>query len=166
MDVRPRVVHQFKFPAEISDRLRDVSNEPGASMTRIVVDAVTEYLAKGASSFDDTRYFLRLDRITRAQGRIEKRLVYLVEALGVFIQHQLTMAAHEPPFEAETAKLGRLRYEAFLDLVGARVARLYVSGSQDSLRTGDGDRPRSEQAENAAGADGAMAPSRERNPRD
>ncbi len=166
MDVRPRVVHQFKFPAELSDRLHDVSKEPGASMTRIVVDAVTEYLAKGASSFDDVRYFLRLDRITRSQGRIEKRLVFLVEALGVFIQHQLTVAAHEPPFEAETAKLGRLRYEAFLDLVGARVARLYTSGSQDSLRTGRGDPPGSEPAEEAAGANGAVTPPPEENHRD
>lgn len=163
MDVRPRVVHQFKFPAEISDRLHEASKEPGASMTRIVVDAVTEYLEKGASSFDDTRYFLRLDRITRGQGRIEKRLVFLVEALGVFIQHQLTMVAHEPPFEPETAKLGRLRYEAFLDLVSARVARLHTSGAQDSLRTEDGDPPRFEPAEKAAGADGAVFPQPEEN---
>ncbi len=166
MDVRPRVVHQFKFPAELSDRLHDLSREPGASMTRIVVDAVTEYLEKDASSFDGVRHFLRLDRITRGQGRIEKRLVFLVEALGVFIQHQLTMAAHEPPFELETAKLGRLRYEAFLDLVSARVARLHTSGSQDSLRTMDRDAPGSEPAGQTAGTNGAATPPPKKEPDD
>ena len=45
------------------------------------------------------------------------------EALGTFVQHQLTLLAHQPPFDQETGQLGLKRYRAFVEMVGRRLAR-------------------------------------------
>jgi hypothetical protein len=55
-------------------------------------------------------------------ARIEEKVDTLAEALATFVQHQLTLVAHQPPFDRETALLGRKRFEAFVDLVGRRRA--------------------------------------------
>jgi hypothetical protein len=65
----------------------------------------------------------RLDRASRADERIERKLDFLMEALGTFVQHQLTLVAHQPPFEHEAGQLGLQRYRAFIETVGRRLAR-------------------------------------------
>jgi hypothetical protein len=54
---------------------------------------------------------------------MERKLDFVAEALGTFVQHQLTLDAHQPPFEHETGLLGLKRYRAFIDTVGRRLAR-------------------------------------------
>jgi hypothetical protein len=39
------------------------------------------------------------------------------------VQHQLTLVAHQPPFEPQTGQLGLQRYRAFVETVGRRLAR-------------------------------------------
>ena len=47
----------------------------------------------------------------------------LTEMLGLFIRHQLTLVAHQPPFDVETSRLGKARYDAFIRLVEQRLGR-------------------------------------------
>jgi len=129
-----KVGHNFKLPESLSRRLRAMTREPGSSQTQIVVDALVAFLDRGAGSEIDERYAIRLDRLNRQLNRIERRLDFVSEALGLFIQHQLTAAAHEPPFEAATAHLGKRRYEAFLQLVWKRMSR---SGQAEQLVAGE-----------------------------
>ena len=117
------VQHAFKIPESLSRRLRALGREPGSSQTKIIVDAVMCFLDRGAGSEIDELYAIRLDRLSRQLNRIERRADFISEALGLFIQHELTAVAHEPPFEAATAHLGRRRYEAFLRLVWNRMSR-------------------------------------------
>ena len=65
---------------------------------------------------------MRLDRLSRGQERLERQLGIVAEALGVFVQHQLTVLAHQPQFDEETGKLGMKRYRAFIEFVGRRLA--------------------------------------------
>ena len=118
-----KVGHNFKLPESLSRRLHALTREPGSSQTQIVVDALVAFLDRGAGSEIDERYAIRLDRLNRQLNRIERRVDFVSEALGLFIQHQLTAAAHQPPFEAATAHLGRRRYEAFLQLVWKRMSK-------------------------------------------
>ena len=116
------IYHHFRLPEELSKRLRAMTARPGASMTQVVVDAVTAYVDHAGTTPTDERFAIRLDRLSRSNNRMEMKMAFIAEALGTFIQHQLTLVAHLPPFEPETAKLGRRRYEAFLDLVSSRIA--------------------------------------------
>jgi len=114
--------HQFYLPDELSEKLEQMSTEPGSSKTAILTDALNAWIDRRASNELDERFAHRLDRLSREQQRIHQRLDLAAEALGVFIQHQLTLVAHQPPFDADTARLGLERYRRFVELVGRRFA--------------------------------------------
>jgi hypothetical protein len=122
--IREKKIHQnFFFPESLVKRLNTLVREPGSTKTQIVIDALSDFLDRDARPYIDQRYAIRLDRISGHLARLERRSDFVSEALGLFIQHALTMSAHEPPFEAATAHLGRRRYEAFLQLVWKRMSR-------------------------------------------
>ncbi|GGB91775.1 hypothetical protein GCM10011494_07670 [Novosphingobium endophyticum] len=54
---------------------------------------------------------------------MEEKLDFLTEALGLFVRHQLTLTAHQPTFDPETQRLGRLRYDEFAKAAGRLAAR-------------------------------------------
>jgi len=115
--------HQFYLPDDLSDRLEDLAAKPGSSKTAILTDAFRDWLERRAGSELDERFGLRLDRFSRSQELVRQKLDFLAETLGTFVQHQLTLVAHQPPFEAETGQLGLQRYQAFVEAVGRRLAR-------------------------------------------
>ena len=115
--------HQFYLPDELSEKLEALAAEPGSSKTAILTDAFRAWLERrGATELDD-RFGARLDRLSRADERLERKLEFVAEALGTFVQHQLTLVAHHPPFDTETGQLGLQRYRAFVETVGRRLAR-------------------------------------------
>ncbi len=115
--------HQFYLPDDLSEKLEALLREPGSSKTAILTDAFRAWLdRRGATELDD-RFGARLDRLSRVDDLLAKKLDFVAEALGTFVQHQLTLVAHQPPFERETSQLGLQRYRAFVEMVGRRLAR-------------------------------------------
>jgi hypothetical protein len=115
--------HQFYLPNDLSEKLEAMAKEPGSSKTAILTDALRAWFERRAANELDERFGIRLDRIGQANGRLERKLEFVAEALGTFVQHQLTLLAHQPPFDQETAQLGLKRYRAFVEMVGRRLAR-------------------------------------------
>lgn len=117
-----KIRHQFYLTDELSERLEALAHEPGASKTAILTDALQAWLhRRGANELDD-RFAIRLDRLSRADEQLGRKLDFVAEALGTFVQHQLTLSAHQPPFKPETGQLGLQRYRAFVETVGRRLA--------------------------------------------
>jgi hypothetical protein len=115
--------HQFYLPDHLSKKLEALATEPGSLKTAILTDAFRAWLERrGATELDD-RFGVRLDRLSRADEQLGRKLDFVAEALGAFVQHQLTLVAHQPPFEPETGQLGLQRYRAFVEMVGRRLAR-------------------------------------------
>ena len=115
--------HQFYLPDDLSEKLEELTAEPGSSKTAILTDAFRAWLDRRGATEIDERFGVRLDRLSRADERLEHKLDFVAEALGSFVQHQLTVVAHQPPFEPETGQLGLQRYRAFVEMVGRRLAR-------------------------------------------
>jgi hypothetical protein len=115
--------HQFYLPDDLSERLEDLAAQPGSSKTAILTDAFRAWLERRAGNELDERFGVRLDRFSRSYDRLEQKLDFVAETLGTFVQHQLTLVAHQPPFEDETGQLGLQRYRAFVEAVGRRLAR-------------------------------------------
>jgi hypothetical protein len=115
--------HQFYLPDELSEKLAAMAKEPGSSKTAILTDALRAWFERRAANELDERFGLRLDRINQANERLERKVEFVAEALGTFVQHQLTLLAHQPPFDQETGQLGLKRYRAFVEMVGRRLAR-------------------------------------------
>ena len=115
--------HQFYLPDDLSEKLDAMAKEPGSSKTAILTDALSAWFERRAANELDERFGIRLDRISQANERLERKLEFVAEALGTFVQHQLTLFAHQPPFDQETGQLGLKRYRAFVETVGRRLAR-------------------------------------------
>ncbi|HEX5259620.1 MAG TPA: CopG family transcriptional regulator [Sphingomicrobium sp.] len=115
--------HQFYLPGELSEKLEAMAKEPGSSKTAVLTDALQAWFERRAANELDKRFGIRLDRISQANERLERKVEFVAEALGTFVQHQLTLLAHQPPFDLETGQLGLKRYRAFVEMVGRRLAR-------------------------------------------
>jgi predicted transcriptional regulator len=115
--------HQFYLPDDLSEKLEELAAEPGSSKTAILTDAFRAWLERRGASELDERFGMRLDRLSRADEQLARKLDFVAEALGTFVQHQLTLTAHQPAFDQETGLLGVRRYHAFVEMVGQRLAR-------------------------------------------
>ncbi|MGN6621334.1 MAG: CopG family transcriptional regulator [Sphingomonas sp.] len=124
--------HQFYLPHDLSAKLDAMAARPGSSKTAILTDALTAWFDRRAAHELDQRFGIRLDRQSRTADRTEQKLDYLAEALGLFIRHQLTLTAHQPAFDAETQRLGRLRYDEFVKLAGRLLARNAAEGASSA----------------------------------
>ena len=118
-----KIRHQFYLPGDLSRALDDLAAKPGASKTAILTDALRAWLDRKAAHELDERFGLRLDRQQRIAQRSEAMLSTIAEMLDLFIAHQLTLTAHQPAFDEETARLGRQRYQQFVDQLARRIAR-------------------------------------------
>ena len=115
--------HQFYIPDDLSEKLEALAAEPGSSKTTILTDALRAWFDRRGATELDERFGVRLDRLSRADEHLARKLDFVAEALGTFVQHQLTLLAHQPPFDQETGQLGLKRYRAFVEMVGRRLAR-------------------------------------------
>jgi predicted transcriptional regulator len=118
-----RTRYQLFLPDDLAQRLETLAAKPGSSKSAILTTALGAWLDRRGKNELDDMFSARLDRVSRADERIERKLDFVAEALGTFVQHQLTLVAHQPPFEHETGQLGLKRYRAFIDMVGHRLAR-------------------------------------------
>lgn len=115
--------HQVYLPDDLSAALDALGAKSGSSKSAVVAAALRAWIDGRAGSEVDGRFGVRIDRVGRVQERLEEKLDYVAEALGAFVQHQLTLVAHHPAFTPEAAHLGRERYRAFVDAVARKIAR-------------------------------------------
>ena len=119
--------HQLYLPDHLSARLDALAAAPNNSKTAIMTEALGTWFERREDVEVERQFGRKLERQARAVERIERKLDYLTEVVGLFVRHQLTLTAHHPGFDAATRKLGQARYDAFVQLVAQQAAR---SGSE------------------------------------
>jgi predicted transcriptional regulator len=118
------------------DRL---ARKPGASKSGIVADALRAYLARGAASEVDAVLKVRLDRFSRALGRVERNQEILLETLALYVRWQLTVTAPLPESEQVAARAaGEARFQSFIDQLSRRLAAGRGVGRELAARLNDG----------------------------
>lgn len=115
--------HQFYLPDHLSARLDALALEPGMSKTTVLSEALSAWFEGREAEREEKQFGKALERQVRAVERVEARLDYLTEVLGLFVRHQLTLTAHHPALDQETQRLGQLRYERFVRMAGDLAAR-------------------------------------------
>jgi hypothetical protein len=120
--MKPRI--NVYLEDHVAAQLALLCKRPGANKSRIVSDALDRFLNpdQGAETFEAlTR---RLDRMSRAQERMDRNLSVTLETLALFIRYFLTIT---PPLsgsdQIHAHALGRERFEQFVAQVGRRLAR-------------------------------------------
>ncbi|WP_288417774.1 CopG family transcriptional regulator [uncultured Novosphingobium sp.] len=117
-----KVRHQLFLPRPLSDRLEALAAKPGATKSAILVDALTAWLnRRGASELED-RFAIRLDRLTRAIGRVDPDTYVILETLALFIRFELAIQTPLAENDQAGRALGAKRFEAFVNQVGRQVA--------------------------------------------
>ena len=115
--------HHVYLPDDLSAALDALGGKSGSSKSAVVAAALRAWLDTRAGNALDDRIGIRIERLGRQQELVVRKLDFLAEALGTFVQHQLTLVAHQPPFTPEAAHLGQQRYRAFVEAVGRKLAR-------------------------------------------
>ncbi|MCW2406084.1 putative DNA-binding protein [Sphingobium sp. B1D7B] len=117
-----KVRHQLFLPQPLSDRLEALAARPGATKSAILVDALTAWLnRRGASELED-RFSIRLDRLTKAIGRVDRDTYVILETLALFIRFELAIQTPLAENDQAGRALGAKRFEAFVNQVGRQVA--------------------------------------------
>jgi len=117
-----KVRHQLFLPRSLSDRLEALAARPGASKSAILADAVAAWLDRRGMSELDDRFGLRLDRMSKALGRIERDGQVILETLALFIRFELAIQTPLAENDHAGRALGAKRFEAFVTQVGRQVS--------------------------------------------
>ena len=118
--MKPR--HHLYLDDTLSAELDRLGAKPGASKSAIVADALRAFLARRAASEIDDLFKVRLDRLSRQLGRIERDQKILLESLALFVRYQLTVTAPLPEADKAAQAIGRERFQRFVDQVGRQLA--------------------------------------------
>ena len=117
-----KIRHQLFLPKAVSDRLEALAAKPGASKSAILADAVTAWLNRRGASELEEKFALRLDRMTKTLGRIERDGHIHLETLALFVRYELAIQAPLAENDAAGRALAAKRFEAFVAQVGRHIA--------------------------------------------
>lgn len=116
-----KVRQNLYIDAELSTAL-DLLAKGSRTKSRIVNDALKDYLARRASKEIDDLLKTRLDRMSREMARMGRDVDILLESLSLFVRYQLTVTAPLPEGDSAALAIGRDRFEAFVGQVGRQIA--------------------------------------------
>lgn len=114
--------HQIWLDDDLGRELDRLGAKPGASKSALVADALRALFDRRASGAVDDLLKIRLDRIGRTLGRIERDQKVLLESLALFVRYQLTVTAPLPEADRAAQAVGRERFQRFVDQVGRQLA--------------------------------------------
>lgn len=134
--MKPR--HHLYLDQTLTEALDRLGSKPGASKSAIVADALRAFLARRAASEIDDLFKLRLDRLSRQLGRIERDQKIVLESLALFVRYQLTVTAPLPEADKAAQAIGRERFQRFVDQVGRQLASGRVTLGPDDDERGEG----------------------------
>lgn len=107
---------------EITDALEAMAAGPGGNKSRLVNQALANWLARRSSSQLDDMFKVRLDRMSREQARLARDVEVLLESFALFVRYQLVVTAPIPEGDTAALAIGRDRFEKFIGQVGRQLA--------------------------------------------
>ena len=109
---------------EIMDALSGYAERRDRSLSLVAEAAIASFVTPDESERLEAALAARLDRLTRAQERLERDQTIAVETLALFVRHWLTVMPSPPEAHQEAARAkGGERYDAFVEALGRRLAK-------------------------------------------
>lgn len=94
----------------------------GSNKSRVVNEALKDWLARRATRQVDDLLKIRLDRISREIGACRRDIEVVLEALSLFVRYQLTVTAPLPEADAAAIAAGNERFDRFIAQLGRQIA--------------------------------------------
>ena len=117
-----KVRQNLYIDRDLSDALDALVIRRGGNKSRIVNEALKNWLARRASKEVDDLLKVRLDRISREVAAGRRDLEVVLEALALFVRYQLTVTAPLPEADAAALATGNQRFERFIAQLGRQIA--------------------------------------------
>lgn len=107
---------------EIGDALEALAAGARGNKSRLVNDALKDWLARRGTKEVDDLLKVRLDRLSRELDGARRDIDVLLESLSLFVRYQLMVTAPLPEADAASRAIGRDRFESFVAQVGRQIA--------------------------------------------
>ncbi|WP_157215335.1 CopG family transcriptional regulator [Flavisphingomonas formosensis] len=107
---------------EIGDALEALAAGNRGNKSRLVNDALKDWLARRGTREVDDLLKVRLDRLSRELEGARRDIDVLLESLSLFVRYQLMVTAPLPEADAAGRAIGRDRFESFVAQVGRQIA--------------------------------------------
>jgi hypothetical protein len=107
---------------EIGEALTALAAGETGNKSRLVNDALRDWLARRGSQQVDDLLRLRLDRLSREIAHARRDIEVLLESLSLFVRYQLMVTAPLPEADAAAVAVGRERFDKFVAQVGRQLA--------------------------------------------
>jgi hypothetical protein len=105
-------------------RVEAVASKQGVSKSSLVAAALAAYLSPDGSEPREAIVIRRLDRLSSVVERLERDQTILIECLGLFIRHHLSITTPLPEAHQEAARAqGRARFEQFVEQLARHLQR-------------------------------------------
>jgi Arc/MetJ-type ribon-helix-helix transcriptional regulator len=117
-----KVRQNLYIDREISDALGVLAAGARGNKSRLVNDALRDWLARRGTRQVDELLRPRLDRLSRELAGARRDVDVLLESLSLFVRYQLMVTAPLPEADAAARAVGRERFEAFVAQVGRQIA--------------------------------------------
>lgn len=117
-----KVRQNLYIDRELSDALDALVIRRGGNKSRIVNEALKDWLARRATKEIDDLLKVRLNRISREVSASRRDVEVVLEALALFVRYQLTVTAPLPEADAAALAVGNQRFERFIAQLGRQIA--------------------------------------------
>jgi predicted transcriptional regulator len=117
-----KVRQNLYIDREIAETLEALAARETGNKSRLVNDALRDWLDRRGSKEIDDLLRLRLDRISRELDHARRDIDVLLESLSLFVRYQLMVTAPLPEGDAAAIAVGRERFDKFVAQVGRQLA--------------------------------------------
>ena len=117
-----KVRQNLYIDSDLADALDALVIRRGGNKSRIVNEALRDWLARRATKEVDDLLKVRLDRISREVAAGRRDMEVVLEALALFVRYQLTVTAPLPEADAAALATGNQRFERFIAQLGRQIA--------------------------------------------
>lgn len=117
-----KVRQNLYLDREIANALEALAAGHRGNKSRLVNDAVRDWLARRGTKEIDDLLKPRLDRMTREIGLVRRDIDVVLESLALFVRYQLMVTAPLPDADTAALAVGRDRFESFVAQVGRQLA--------------------------------------------
>ena len=105
-------------------RLDELATMKGLSKSGIIAAALASFLSPDGGDQREAAIARRLDQLTRQFDKLDRDQTILIETVGLFVRHYLSVSLPIPEAHQEAARAqGRARFEQFIQQLARHLQR-------------------------------------------
>lgn len=117
-----KVRQNLYIDRELAEALEALAAGETGNKSRLVNDALRDWLERRGAKEIDTLLKRRLDGLGREIGHARRDIEVLLESLSLFVRYQLMVTAPVPEGDTAALAIGRERFDKFVSQVGRQIA--------------------------------------------